>query len=82
MGIVIYSMFCFFMHYKNNIVKNVAADPCADPESFVRGAPTLTAFFLMRRKRIKIPLKSGNHRPASEMPFKWRLAGVPMMTQH
>ena len=25
------------------------------------------------------PLKSGNHRPASEIPFKCRFAGVPMM---
>ena len=41
MGNVIYSMFRFYVHYKNNIAKNVAPDPCADPESLVRGGPTL-----------------------------------------
>ena len=25
---------------------------------------------------IKVPLKAGHHWPASEMPFKWRFAGV------
>ena len=50
MGIVIYSMCRFFVHYKNNIAKNVAADPCADPESFVRGGPTLTAFFYEKKE--------------------------------
>ena len=25
---------------------------------------------------------AGRHRPASETPFKWRFAGVPMMAQH
>ena len=38
--------------------------------------------FLIKGERTKIPLKAGNHRPASEMPFKWRFAGVPMMTRH
>ena len=31
---------------------------------------------------IQIPLKAGHHWPASETPFKWRFAGVPMMPQH
>ena len=31
---------------------------------------------------IQIPLKVGRHRPASETPFKWRFAGVPMMARH
>ena len=26
-----------------------------------------------------MPLKVGHHRPASETPLKWRLAGVPIM---
>ena len=29
-----------------------------------------------------IPLLKGHHRPASEMPFEWRFAGVSMMAQH
>ena len=44
---IIYSMFRFYVHYKNNIAKNV--DPCADPESFVRGGPTLTTFFYEKK---------------------------------
>ena len=56
---------------------------CADPESFARGGPTLTTFFLlMRGGRIQISLKAGRHRPTSETPFKWRFAGVPMLAQH
>ena len=47
---------------------------CADPESFVRGGPTLT--FLDDDGR------EGHHPPSSETPFKWRFAGVPMMAQH
>ena len=47
----------------------------ADPESFVRGDPTLTTFLttffffsLMRGGRNIIPLFAGRHRPASETP--------------
>ena len=52
---------------------------CADPESFVRGGPTLIKFFLVYEGRDD---PADHHRPASEMPFKWRFAGVPMMAQH
>ena len=31
---------------------------------------------------IQIPQKLNHHRPASETPFKWRFAGVPMMAKH
>ena len=45
---------------------------------------SLTPVFLllMRVDRIKILLKVGHHWPASETPFKWRLAGWPMMAKH
>ena len=36
----------------------------------------------MRGEGIQVPLYAGHHRPASETPFKWRFAGVPMMDQH
>ena len=54
---------------------------CADPENVVRGGPTLRGLFfsLSRGGRIKIPLLAGHHQPASETPFRWRFAGVPMM---
>ena len=59
---------------------------CADPESFVRGGPTLTFYFcflfLMRGGRIQIPLLADHQRPASKTPFKWRFAGGPMVAQH
>ena len=38
-------------------------------------------FFLWMRD-IKLLLKAGHYRPASEMPFKWRFTGGPMMAQH
>ena len=38
-----------------------------DPESFVRGGPTLSSIFrLMRGGRIQKPLLAVHHRPASE----------------
>ena len=60
---------------------------CADPNSFVRGGPTLQLrqrfFFLFtfvdegREMRIQMPLKVGHHRPASEtiLGRHWRLGG-------
>ena len=44
---------------------------------------TMLLFFsLMMGGRTQIPLLlAGHHRPASEMPFKWRFAGVRMMAQ-
>ena len=36
-------------------------------------------FFVLIDQGILIPLQSGHHRSASETPFKWRFAGVPMM---
>ena len=57
--------------------------PCADPETFARGGPTLqTCFFFLRGEMIQVPLKAGHHRSASETPFKWWFAGVPIMAQH
>ena len=57
---------------------------CAYPESFVRGGPYLTTFFLslMRGRRITILPSAGHIRSASKTPFKWRFAGVPMMALH
>ena len=43
----------------------------ADPESFVRGGPTLTTFVLVDRGReVPNTTKKGHHLPASELPFK------------
>ena len=64
---------------------------CADPESFVRGGPTLTSFVFFcfcfffvdgMEGGSKLPLKVGHHRPASETPLKWRFAGVPILVPH
>ena len=38
--------------------------------------------WLIRGGRIKVPLLAGHHWTASERPFKWRFAGVPMMAHH
>ena len=56
-----------------------------DPESFVRGGPTLIKFFSsfsFEGREAPKTLKEGNYRPASEMPFKWRLAGGPFTGPH
>ena len=63
---------------------------CLDPESFVRGGPTLTFFVFffhvffqwMRGERIQIQIISGHHRLTSKGPFQWRFAGGPMLAQH
>ena len=47
---------------------------CADPESFIRGGPTLPHWLQFRGERIQIPLKAGQHRPASETPFNRLIA--------
>ena len=54
--------------------------PCSDPKSFVRGGPIF--FFLVDEgERIQIPLKAGHHQHIRETPFKWHLAGGPIMAQ-
>ena len=54
------------------------------PESFVRVGPNLITFFLVDEgiRDSNINKQMGNHRPASETPFKWRFAGGPMMAQY
>ena len=63
---------------------------CADPETIVRGGPTLTTFFvfvfvffLVERRDDPNATRSG---PSSARQrkaiFKRRFAGVPMMAQH
>ena len=52
---------------------------CVDPERFFRGGPTLNFVVFLVDEVIQILIKGGHHRPASETPFKWRFAGVPMM---
>ena len=45
-----------------------------ESRSFLRGGPTLTAFFyLMRGETIQIPLNVGHHRTASETPLEMEL---------
>ena len=51
----------------------------SNPESFVRGGPTLPRFF--RSGRTKIPLLAGHRWPASETPFELRFSGGPIMAQ-
>ena len=76
------------MQHLHTRSQSMSHTSCADPESFVRGGPTLTGFLLvfifslMRGGRIQIPLLVGNHQPASETPLKWHLASVLMMAQH
>ena len=59
------------------IFKPSISKTCADPESFVRGGPTLIRFFFFFRERLQRLPKAGDYRPASETP--WRFAGGPIM---
>ena len=58
--------------------------PCADPESFVRGGPTLITFFgcfsqLLRGKRAsECHPKAGYYRSTSETPVIWGRSGPPV----
>ena len=51
---------------------------------FVRVGPNLITFIQVDEgiEDLNIIKQMGNHRPASETPFKWRLAGGPMMAQY
>ena len=53
----------------------IAQMACADPESFVRGGPTLTLFFLFfydEGREDQNTTITDHHWPASKTPFKWR----------
>ena len=72
----------YYLDFKNMLYMRAS-------RKFCQRGPTLTSFFFFfffffylcgGRKKPK-PLKSGNHRPSSKTPFKWRFAGVPMMAQ-
>ena len=58
--------------------------PCEDPESFARGGQTLQrfffVFFLMGGSKYHYISRPSS--AASETPFKWRFASVPMITRH
>ena len=56
--------------------KEIMVHACADPESFVRGGPTLTFFKLMRRGRIQMPLFN---KQTSIGMRETRFACIPMM---
>ena len=60
--------------------------PCADPENFVGGGPTLMCFLCVflddEGREDKNATKSSQHRLTSETPLKWRFAGGPKMAQH
>ena len=59
---------------------------CADPESFARGGPTLTGFFvfLFFNEGNEDPnnTKCGPSLARQRNAIKWRFAGGPMMAQH
>ena len=60
---------------------------CGDPESFFRGGPTLTIFFIYfllveEGRGDPSTTISGPSSAHQQNAIKWRFAGVPMMAQH
>ena len=57
---------------------------CADPESFVRGGLNLITFLVDDGKEDSNITTNGPSSawPTSGTPFKWLLAGGPVMAQH
>ena len=56
---------------------------CADPESFVRGGPTLTtSIFVDEGREDPSTTISGLSSARQQNAIKWRFAGVPIMVQH
>ena len=61
---------------------------CADPESFVRGGPTLTTFFFLlfflvdEGREDPSTTISGPSSARQRNAIKWRFAGVPKMAKH
>ena len=52
--------------------------PCADPESFFRGGPTLSMVFLRRERGSRYHKKRANIGPVAKRHF----AGGPIVAQH
>ena len=57
---------------------------CADPESFVRGGPTLKTilFYFYEGREDPSTTICGQSLARQRNAIKWRFAGVPMMTQY
>ena len=55
---------------------------CADPESFVRGGPTLTFFQVDEGRKDPKPTLSGPSSARQQNAIKWHLAGMPTNAQH
>ena len=67
---------------KKSYIESNVSFPCADPESFVRGGPTLTTFFfssLEDPKTTKSGSRSARQRNANLMAFRLRVNGDPTL---
>ena len=75
---------CHSKHLHQMHGKIYDKDTCADPESFVRGGPTLTTFFsLVYEERAYPDTTISGPSPAHQRnAIKWCFAGVPMMARH
>ena len=66
---------CFMCSQESNVS---SGGTCADPESFVRGSPTLTTVFYNEMEDPSTTI-SGPPSARQQNAIKWRFAGVPMM---
>ena len=75
-----------FLNSKAVLVQQMTVLSCADSESFVRGAPTLTTFFVVflvdEGREDPCTNVSGPFSASQRNAIKWRFAGVPMLAQH
>ena len=82
-----------FVYASNEGYGETARMPCVDPDSFIKGGPTLSDNCFCRLVRGgEIALNAGHHRPNNtkseslsahqRTPLKWRFAGGRLMAQH
>ena len=72
-----------FVHWSRTVYVLLVVGTWADPESFVRGGPTLTGFFLVDEGREDPSTTiSWPSLARQQNSIKRRFAGVPMMAQY
>ena len=76
---------CYGLGVKRSNILIIRLVSCADPESFVRGGPTLTMFFFVflgdEGREDPSTTLSGQLSARQRNAIKWCFPGVPMIAQ-